>query len=229
MYFVDALQFPFQDQNWITKVAIAVVLLFIPIIGWMILSGYIVRLVKMIMADETTLPEFDDFGGDLSRGFMVFLGYLLYYIPVIILSCCSAFIPNDEALGAALNCVFSLTQFGYGILIVPIVFSGVARFTQQEDFGVFLDFGGRINDVTEHLNDAVMLWLNYFILSLVMGIIITIGLFLCCIPGLVAAGVFYFANAYLIATWGKVLGLGGGSPIAPSSMGGSPQTIEPLG
>lgn len=209
MSFMEALSFPFQDKNWVTKFAIAIVALFIPILGWLVLAGYGVRVVRNVQNNVNELPEFDDFGSDLSRGFMAFLGGLIYAIPSIILSCCNSVLTSGDNSGlAALGCLISLVQFAYSIAITPVVYSAMARFAQNEDINVFFDFGGRINDVTQNMNNALMLYLNVIVLGIVTGIATTIGLIACCIPGLIAIAAGSFATYHLIGQWGKILGVG---------------------
>lgn len=226
MYFIDALQYPLKDSSWITKMIIAGVLLFIPIIGWLILGGYALRTTKGLLTNQTGLPEWDDWGGDLSRGFMAFLGGLLYNIPTILISCCTTILGNSDNFAiVALNCILSLVQLGYGFVIVPFLFSAIARFSLTEDFGSYLDFGGRFEDVTNNSGDALMLVLNYFIFGIIMAIAIMVGFVLCCIPGLIAYGVAIMGGAYLVAEWGKIIGVSNGGM---ANMGGAPQNVAPL-
>jgi hypothetical protein len=224
--FMEALQFPLnvQDSGKATKILILIVCLFIPILGWMVLAGYSIRLTRNVINGVQVLPEFDDWGGDFMRGLMVTIGGLIYGAPSIALSCIVGVLgSSDNGAIIALSCLFRLAQFVYGILIIPFVVSATARYAVNEDFNAFLDFGGRINDVTSRTGDAVMLVVQYIILGIVVSIVAGIGLLLCCIPGLIVIAASYLMSAHLVGQWGRVLGLGGGATfMAP----GTP--IQPL-
>lgn len=205
---VEAFQFPFQDKDWITKLAITFILLFIPILGWFAIGGYAVRLIRNVLTGVDELPDYDDMVGDFSRGLAAFLGGLIYNIPSILLSCCSGTM-GDNAAGTMMSCFVGSIQFVYGLAIGPFVMAAVARYALNEDFGAFLDFGGRFDDVTSHVNDAVVLWISLFVLHVAMAIIVPVGIVLCCIPGLFAIAAGILMDAHLTAQWGRILGVGG--------------------
>lgn len=82
-----AFSFTFQDSAWIRKILILAVLVFIPIIGWLLIGGYILRLLKNVIDGVPhPLPEWDNWGGDLAGGLKVFVVGLLWGIPLWILS-----------------------------------------------------------------------------------------------------------------------------------------------
>ncbi|MBI5928362.1 MAG: DUF4013 domain-containing protein [Chloroflexi bacterium] len=222
MNFIDALQYPMQDKGWLGKIAIAAVLLFIPIFGWFIIAGYELRLVQRIYRREPGLPEWDDWGGDLNRGFMVFLGTLIYLVPVLILACCNTILAQSDNAGAViLRCLFSLVIFGYSLIATPVIYSGLARYAANEDFSVFTNIPGRIQDVTANLSNAIMLYLDVLIFGFVTSFIIAIGIALCCIPGFLAMGGASIAGYYIVAQWGIQIGAAGN--VAPQYMGPPPQ------
>jgi hypothetical protein len=207
MSFMDAISYPMKDSNWMTKLLILLVLVLIPILGWLVIGGYVLRVIRMVQNGEEALPEWDDFGGDFVRGIMALVGYIIYYFPSILLSCCTSILGNSDSAGAAaLNCLLSLAQLGYSILIIPIWFTAISRYAQNEDFNAMLDFGGNLRGLTEHMSDAVMLWINYIVLSIIMFIVIAIGLLLLCIPGLFAIAFSILANGHLVGQWGRIVG-----------------------
>ena len=223
MHFMDALQYPMQDKGWIGKMAIAGLILFIPILGSIIVLGYSVRLIQRIYRHEGGLPEWDDWGGDLSRGFMVFLGTLIYGIPAFLFYCCAAILGSGDNGGAnVLACLIYLVALGYILIITPLAFSGVARYAVTEDFGVFLDIPGRIQDVMGNISNAFMLYLDMILFSLITQIIIVIGYILCCIPGIIASGAATVALYYIIAQWGLQIGAANAAP-SGQYMGPPPQ------
>lgn len=222
MHFIDAIQYPMKDEGWIGKMVIAGLILFVPILGTIIVLGYSIRLMQRIYRGEAGLPEWDDWGGDLSRGFLVFIGTLIYSIPALIFYCIGAvFGTGDDGGLTAIACLFYLLAVGYGLLITPLAFSAVARYAVTENFNVFIDIPGRIQDVMSNVGGALMLYLDIIIFSIVTQIIIGIGLVLCCIPGIIASGAATVALYYIIAQWGLQIGVAGSA--GSQYMGTPPQ------
>ena len=70
-----ALEYPFQDQEWIKKLAIAGLLVFvsfIPVFPVVFLLGYLGEIIRRIVIDQQkpSLPEWDDLGSYFQSGFM---------------------------------------------------------------------------------------------------------------------------------------------------------------
>lgn len=216
MNFIEALQYPFQDNTWMNKLLFAIVMVFIPIIGWAILYGYMLRVIRSILVGDGRLPEWDDWGGDLTRGVIAFFGALIYQFPSILISCCTTFLgAMDNSAATALSCLLQMAQLGYGIVIMPLMYAAIARYAVTEDFNVFLDFGARLKDLTDNAGEAVMFYLNFLALGFIGGFLVGIGLLMFCIPGLIAWAFFAFANAHLISQWGRIIGAGNSG--APAS------------
>lgn len=83
----QAFSFTFQDPAWIRKIIILAVLFFIPIIGWLLIGGYLLRLLRNVINGEPQpLPEWDNWGGDIANGLKVFVVGLIWGIPLWIVS-----------------------------------------------------------------------------------------------------------------------------------------------
>lgn len=201
----EAIQYPFDDQEWIQKLAIMLVLLFIPIFGWLILFGYVLRAARDLLRGETGLPVFDDWTGDLARGLGGAIGVLIYMIPSWIMGGMQAAV--EDSVVSCLSCCIGCGQMLYGIFILPFEFSALARYAVSEDISVFLDLRGRFEDITENMSDVLMLIVNMVVLYILASIAIPIGLVLCCVPGLLGIVAMGLINAHLLAQWGRVLGL----------------------
>jgi hypothetical protein len=86
----------FEDPDWLKKLGIGTLvglvgILFTPVliglIPIMIVIGYTVDVVRNVMnGSERPLPEWDDWGGFLSRGFKVLAASLIWALPAILLS-----------------------------------------------------------------------------------------------------------------------------------------------
>lgn len=199
-----AFQFSFEDKDWVAKFAITIVLAIIPIVGWFILSGYMLRVSRNIILGTETLPEYDDWGGDFTRGLVALIGGIFYYLPIIVVSFCTSIVFGDNF---AVQCLVTLLYIGYGLVMLPVITSALARFAVTGDFSVFLDFGGRFTDFTTHIGEALNLWIMYLIAGVAISILTGIGLVLCVIPGLIAMAAGYFAQAHIVGQWGRIIGI----------------------
>lgn len=84
-----AITYVFQDPQWLKKVLIGGLLVFIPIIGWLIIAGYWLRIIRQVaQGNDVPLPEWNDFGGDLVRGLKGFVVCLVWWLPAVVFSCC---------------------------------------------------------------------------------------------------------------------------------------------
>ena len=78
--------FVFEDEKWISKFAVGVLVTLVPIVN-LAGYGYMVQLLKNVRdGQEYPLPEWDDFGKFFLDGLKFLLGFLVYMIPVILLS-----------------------------------------------------------------------------------------------------------------------------------------------
>lgn len=76
-------QSPFEDGSWMTKIAIGTVLqlLSILIVPYLAFTGYYLKTIKTTAegeGEDKTLPEWDDWGGLISSGFMFNLGLFVW-------------------------------------------------------------------------------------------------------------------------------------------------------
>jgi hypothetical protein len=85
-----ALEFPFQDPDWLKKLAIAGLLVFIsfiPVLPTVILLGYLGEIIRRIVVNKepASLPEWDDLSTYFQSGFRLFGAGFIYMLPAGIL------------------------------------------------------------------------------------------------------------------------------------------------
>lgn len=155
------------------------------------------------------MPEWDDFGGDLVRGIMVIIGYLVYYFPIILLYCCVAIVgAGSEDLGNVLSCLILPVVILYALVAALVAIPAMIHYAATDDFsGSFLNFGARFSDATTNLSNLVMLIIYILIVQFAMGIVGGITIWLCGL-GLLA----YFAGnivmtGHLMGQYGSSIGL----------------------
>lgn len=81
-----AISFIFDDPEWWKKLLIGTLILLIPILGWFVIRGWWLEIIKRVAKDDPEpLPSFDNFGDLLTGGFRSFVVFLVYKSPIIIL------------------------------------------------------------------------------------------------------------------------------------------------
>lgn len=86
MNFTKAFTYIFDDPRWLEKLVIPLLVTLIPVIGWMVAAGYLLRVTRNVAEHQVEpLPELE-FGADLGRGFNLFVANLVYGLPVLVVS-----------------------------------------------------------------------------------------------------------------------------------------------
>lgn len=221
MDFVKALTYPFDDENWLKKLGIlllvslgtailgTIIPLFGAIPGAALLQGWSIETIKRVRSNHPTpLAEWDDFGGLFSKGLSPFLALVIYFIPVIIVACIMLtvwilpFLGIDSDAFASLMgmslfvilCCGCLVVF-YGIAASAVFFGGLLRYLDKPEFGTFMEFGDNLALVRNNIGDFGMFVLYLILASLIVSVAssITFGL-----VGLVAGPFMtYFSNHLL--------------------------------
>ena len=84
------LTFPFQDEKWFGKVAIAsglIFLSFIPVFPVVLFLGYLAEIIRRIAVEQKSpsLPEWDDLSNFFQAGFRLFGVGAVYMLPMTLL------------------------------------------------------------------------------------------------------------------------------------------------
>jgi hypothetical protein len=180
MDFGKAIGFPFEDEDWLTKLGLAFVLLFVPfaniaVIGWQYKLAQNVK-----RGEERPLPAWDDFGDYFMKGLLFIVAGFLYQIPVILFGCVAwvvsiastgtlAGVGGDDAAAAA-GSVFVIVMaccgcliFLYAIVAWIVLTGGYVRFLETETFGTFMEFGTNFSLVRNNLSQFLMAAVYYVI------------------------------------------------------------------
>lgn len=144
-----AIVYVFDDPDWLKKVALGGLLLLVPVLGWLVVAGYGMRLIRRsYVGDDRTLPQWDDFGGDAVRGLKAVLVLFVWSIPLWVV------------------------QFALFCLIFPFALLGEmesVRFSAL--FGLFAGLGA----VGISLFATVLQFLYLLVLPLFLGRVATTG------------------------------------------------------
>lgn len=195
-----AVTFITEDERWLEKLGIGVALLLITgvtsmaiigIVGGFILAGYMVRLLQNVRGGQATpLPEWNQWGEDLTRGFKLFLVGLVWALPMIVFIVPLAIggvIADSggdasEGLGVIIimcaTCLMSL----YGLFLAVMTPGYTIAFAKDESIRTGLQITAVWRWTMRHLGQVVIAAL----VSMAFGAVIFI---LAGIVGVIACGV----------------------------------------
>jgi hypothetical protein len=186
MEFGKAFVYQFEDQEWLKKLGIGALLLLIPLLGQLWIAGWSLEITKrVIRRDPQPLADWDDFGGYLVRGFLVFIIGFVYALPIILVSACvSVLFPSAFDLSASnevatsawivvacVNCVIVL----YSILLALFIPAALGNFAVKEQFGAAFRFG----EVWGLVRAAPGAYILVFLGTILTGFIAGLGIILC--------------------------------------------------
>jgi len=224
----------FEDENWQNKLLIAVALMFgsfiIPIVPFLALYGYMMKLIKNIVDGDgqPALPEWDDWGNLILNGLKLLGQSLIFSLPIIILwivGYSGMFFPiilgemaaeSGDMGSEGLWTVITLLATGGGYIMFGLVmlFSLVLGFLQSaiichvsvtEQFSAAFRFGEWWRILRANIGEFLLI--AVFALGLYMGIgtlsqILMMTIVLCCLMPIVMT----FASVYLMFVMAPLFG-----------------------
>jgi hypothetical protein len=188
-----AFTYPFEDKDWLKKIAIGGVVTIVPIVNF-IAVGYAFRTLRNLLdGQETPLPEWDDWGGDFMLGLIPALAGIVYQIPTWILSVISGIVARgDSGAAGLLGLVFGCLSAVYGLVLFAIMPAMYLRYARTGEFNTFFQFPEAIAFIRENLSEYIitvlMILVAFIAASIVGGVACGIGvIFTTFIAGLVSA------------------------------------------
>jgi hypothetical protein len=216
MDFSTPFSYPFSDSSWLKKLAIAGLIMLIPVVGWFYLFGWGLEITRQIIKREpVTIPD-TDFSNFLSRGFKAWVIGIVYAIPAIILQ-----IPgqmanifaqtssSDDGNGAAFG---GLAVIVMCTSILSVIYNLLLVFIYPAVYAYFLDHneeigaGFRFGAIFGLIKKAPMAYLLVWIGSIIAGVISGLGIIACIIGIIITASYsvlimsHFYGQAYLEAT-----------------------------
>lgn len=174
-----AFKYMFDDEGWLKKIAIGGVLNIIPVVNFIPL-GYGLRQLKNVsQGRDLPLPEWDDFGGDFMRGLMVFVGGLIYMLPVILLQILAVVIgavasgSDSGASGAGALCASALSclMVLYGIAMMVWLPAALLKYVEVGELGGFFRFSEIWDFVRTNISQYIVVVLLIIAAQLVASIV----------------------------------------------------------
>ncbi len=204
MDFGKAFSFVFEDEDWIKKIGVGGLISLIPVIGIFLVLGWGVEVTKRVIRDDAeVLPDWSDFGGYLTRGFLVFLVALVFMLPVILIQVCSSLPFLFESADDTLLTIFTIVTvcFGclttlYSIAAYLVLPAAIANYAATDEIGAAFKLGEIFKMVRDNIGTYAMVLLG----GIVAGLVASLGT-IACLIGVLFTSVYSFAvNGHL---WGQ--------------------------
>ncbi|AKB19881.1 DUF4013 domain-containing protein [Methanosarcina sp. WWM596] len=174
--FSEAVKYPFK----VPQRLLYILLLFIPIIGWLALFGYAVRLVNEFIEGMYEGLIKLDFMEDLKLGFMVFLKALPFYIAYMVILFATTYV--NETLGNLVNLLL-------GFFVIPLL---AVNFFRKQTIESFFEFDV-LNIVRDNPGEYIVTVLKQYALVIIFAVlsIVLVG-----IPAMFFTNSIFVANLY---------------------------------
>ncbi len=196
MDFIKALTFIPEDPRWKEKVAIGSALallsfLFVPLI---ITVGYCVRLTQnMRDGKQFPLPEWDDWSGDLVRGFKLGVVWFVWALPLFLvgipMTVGGLMTDSDNGIATTLGITIvvgtACLSILYGIFVTLMLPGFVLWFARDEEIRSGLQMSDIFQWTREHMTDVILFMLAYIVASVVISTVASIVGVLLCVVGLI--------------------------------------------
>jgi hypothetical protein len=195
----------------------------------LIVLGYVLRIIRNVYDGASpVLPEWREVGDMLAKGFMAFLGILVWTLPVILLACCMGL--TLAALGGAggdsesmstmaslISICMSCVIIILGIVISLFVYSPLTNFALNNQINTFWDFGGAWRFIQMNSGPYFIAFLLALVAQIIAGII-----------GGIACGIgLIFTSFWAMLVMGHLFGQVARANMTPTDSGMLPPAPPP--
>jgi hypothetical protein len=201
MEFGKAFSFPFEDAQWLKKIAIPALVGLIPLIGQFVLIGWALDTAKRVIRQDPVPLADLEFGSQLGLGFQSFIIGLVYSIPALLISLPMFVVPlatgnGDSNMGPVVaivvTCCTGLLVL-YSLLLVVIIPAALGIFLASGRMGAAFAFG----KVIGLLRAAPGAYLLVLIGTLIAGFIAPIGAIACGVGALLTSAYALLISSHL--------------------------------
>jgi hypothetical protein len=180
----DSFGWAFRDPAWLSKMLVQGLIVLIPIVGWIAMTGWLMMAFENARAGKNELPPA---GFHLERGIAIFVVFLVYgivlNIPSIVLSgiasATAQSVNQNTAATVAGSGLFSLAGllgFAGGLFLRFLIPSLIVN-TYHGGFAGGFDLDKVWRTATLNVSNSVVAGLIIFVASIIGGL----GLIVCCI------------------------------------------------
>jgi hypothetical protein len=215
--------YPFEDDDWLSKLFIGALVSLIPILNfaW---TGYTVDIVRNVSDGVSfPMPEWSDFGDKFVKGFFIWAAGFIYSLPALIIGCLPlGFLAISAGTESSNTSDTFLSIFaGVGIffaclivlyaLVLSFYFPSVfINFAKKGTFGSCFEVGEIIKIVSKNTSKYLTAWLVSIVGAIVVGIVvalisIVLG-FIPCIGWILIWLISALSSVYLFALYAHLFG-----------------------
>lgn len=223
MRYLDSIRFVFNKPNWFVNTLLCIVCALIPVIGQIVLLGYMYEVFDSLhrQRTDTTYPDFkfERFTEYLTRGVWPFLVQLLAQAVLAVPMFIAYFVAMMVSVAAAdkAKILVVIAWLGYvAVAVIGGVVIGLVMWPAQmhAGYGRQLNFGGMVSFVKDFFKRVGKeLVLSLLFLFAAAMVLIPIGLIACCV-GAWFVGVFLtFSQFHLKDQLYELYLQRGGAPI----------------
>jgi len=244
MDFGKSFSFPFEDNQWISKLGLGAVIAMVPILNfaW---TGYMVELIRnVINGAPQPLPNWDDIGKKFMDGVILTIAGLVYALPMLIVIClplsfmivpailssngdmqdvANAIASAGSVLFACLLCVFMI----YGLVLSVVYPAILIVFAREGTLASCFKFREVFDLIGKNMSPFLTAWgvsiAASFGIGLVAGIVQAVINFIPCIGQIVSfvltIGIVVYTSAvyaHLFGQFGR-MALVGQDQIVPAN------------
>ena len=181
----QALQFAFDDNDWLVKLAMVALLtlaaiIFMPfVIGLIpvaILLGYSLAIINNVRDNRSpTLPAWRDYGELMTRGASVLPAIFLYNLPLLLVGCClwvlrasiGDNIIEGLATASSLCCLVPLLLL-YTALTWPMLAVGTVKYARTGQTKVFYE----VNKLYDAVTTIGSFTIQWFLATLLVNVVL---------------------------------------------------------
>ena len=172
-----SVKYVFEDEEWLTKMLIGAVVNVVPIVNFAA-AGYAMQAAKnSIDGQDTPLPEWSDFGAQFVKGLMAFVGALIYFLPLVLVSCVLGVLAGvasdyggDAGSGLVSICL-GLLNLVYGVIAGFILPAALTRYVVTDEFAAMFRFGEVFAYIKDNLGNYVMAVIVMILIGIVASLV----------------------------------------------------------
>jgi len=215
--------YPFEDDDWLSKLFLGTIVSLIPILNfaW---TGYTVDIVRNVNDGVSLpMPEWSDFGDKFVKGFLIWAAGFIYALPALIIGCLPigflvipASIEGSDISGTVISLftgigIFLICLLALYFLALSFYFPAVfINFARKGTFGSCFEIGEIFKIVSKNTSKYLTAWLVSIVGAIVVGIVVTLisivlG-FIPCIGWVLMWLISALSSVYLFAVYAHLFG-----------------------
>lgn len=230
MDFAKAFTFMFEDPDWLKKLGIGTLIglvgivlapVLLGIIPLLVVTGYTIVVLRNVMhGSERPLPEWENWGDFLARGFKVAAATFVWTLPALLLMIplviggmltdqnqSAAALGGAEALGIGIVLCGTCLMILWGLFVALITPAIYVRIAETDRFGSAFNFAAMWAFTRDNIGNIILALLLLIVVGFIASIVAGLG-FIALVVGVLITMPFamlwqYLVQAHLFGQIGK--------------------------